>query len=143
MICRPSLLEEEVLAKASATAALAVESRAETARSWWYWAVSCSRRDSCWDLSWFSWSRDMLSMFRALLQSEDEPDDMAVVCFVWHSRRERRARKNGASLDGKNGGSPGGLLTIYTKDTLPVYGTLRVKRGVMMTDRRAINFDSP
>lgn len=77
----------------------AEERRAEAARSCWYWDVSCSRRDSCWVLSWLSWSRDMVSMFMALPPEEDwdEEDDMAedVQCSVWlvvGSDGEKRTR---------------------------------------------------
>ena len=79
MISRPSLL----FPARSAWADLAVDRRADTARSWWYWAVNCSRRDSCWVLTWFSWSKDMVSMFMALPPSEDEEEDMvAMLCDV-------------------------------------------------------------
>lgn len=66
-------------------AALAEEMRADTARSWVYWAVSCSRRDSCWVLTWFSWSRDMVSMFMALPPSVVEL--MVDVLLFWKMRK--------------------------------------------------------
>lgn len=58
-------------------AALAAERREDTARSWLYWAVSCSRRDSCWDFTWFSWSRDIVSMFMALPPASEAEELMA------------------------------------------------------------------
>lgn len=83
-------------------AALAEEMRADTARSWVYWAVSCSRRDSCWVLTWFSWSRDMVSMFMALPPSVVEL--MVDVLLFWKKMRKRKM-KCGARPQGEGQGN--------------------------------------
>lgn len=76
------------MSNASLTEARAVESRADTARSWWYCAVSCSRRDSWEVLIWLSWSSDIVSMFMALPPSDDAMvwcgrDDAEGVAGCW------------------------------------------------------------